>query len=135
MNNKNDKIIYNTQINSPIEMNQKKARHILEEGGMIDAYKFLIAHLVKNGLPEGNLYEYSSDIIKNYEKEWKKMKSKILNEKIEKYFENKKKLFLNNDKNLNKSNDNLIYKILKRREQDQFMKEQLKLIIKMKVFG
>ena len=47
----------------------------------------------------------------------------MLNEKIEKYFEKKKKLFLNKENNLNKSNDNLLYKVLKRREQDQFIRK------------
>ena len=127
--NKKTDILYSSKINSPIEMSHKKAQHILEEGGMIDAYKHLIEHLCKNGLPSGNLYEYSSDIIKNYEKEWKKKKAKLLNEKIEKHFENKKKIYLNkinneaNENNLNKSNDNLIYQVLKRREEEQFIKK------------
>ena len=120
---KNSESIFTHKINSPIEMSHKKAQHILEEGGMIEAYKYLIAHLIKNGLPPGNLYEYSSGIIKNYEKEWKKKKSKLLNEKINKHFENKKKLFLNKEKNINKSNDNLAYKVFKRREQEQFIKK------------
>ena len=69
-------------------MSRNKAQHILEDGGMIDAYKYLIENLCKNGLPSGSLYEYSSELIKNYEKEWKKKKSKMLNEKIEKHFDN-----------------------------------------------
>ena len=120
---KKQEIIYSNKINSPIEMSHKKAQHILEEGGMIEAYKYLITHLCKNGLPTGSLYEYSSGIIKNYEKEWKKKKSKMLNEKIEKHFENQKKLYLNDENNLNKSKDNLIYKVLKRREEEQFIKK------------
>jgi hypothetical protein len=50
----------------------------------------------------------------------------MLNEKIKKYFENKKKLFLNmqnNENNLYKSKENLIYKVLKKREQDQFIRK------------
>ena len=93
---------------------------------MIEAYKYLITHLCKYGLPSGSLYEYSSGIIKNYEKEWKKKKSKLLNEKKEKKIENKKKLLLNKkyiNNNLNKSNENLLYKVLKKREQDQFIKK------------
>ena len=35
----------------------------------------------------------------------------------------KKKLFLNKEKNINKSNDNLAYKVFKRREQEQFIKK------------
>ena len=85
-----DKIEFSNKINSPIEISHKKAQSILEEGGMIDAYKYLISYLCKNGLPPGNLYEYCSELIKNYEKEWKKKKYKIINEKIQKYFDDKK---------------------------------------------
>ena len=124
--NEKTEVTYSNKLYSPIQISHKKAQHILEEWGMFDAYKYLIEHLCKNGLPSGNLYEYSSGIIKNYEKEWKKKKSKLLNEKIEKYFENKKKIFLdenNINSNLNKSNDNLMYKVLKRREQEKFIKK------------
>ena len=119
--NKKDDIQYSNKINSPIEMSQKKAQSILEEGGMIDAYKFLISHLCKNGMPPGNLYEYCSTIIKNYEKEWKKKKYKMLNEKIQKYFEDKRKSFLLLGKmNLN---NNFEYKALEKREENQFIKK------------
>ena len=43
--NKEENIQFSNKINSPIEMSQKKAQSILEEGGMIDAYKYLISHL------------------------------------------------------------------------------------------
>lgn len=106
-------------ITSPIEISHKKAQKILEEGGMIDAYKHLISDLFKNGMPEGNLYEYSSNIIKNYEKEWKRKKYKEMNSKIEKYFDNKKKLFLS----LSNYNENLYYQVLQKREGDRFIKK------------
>ena len=119
--NKKEDFQFSSKINSPIEMSQKKAQSILEEGGMIDAYKFLISHLCKNGMPPGNLYEYCSTIIKNYEKEWKKKKYKMLNEKIQKHFEDKKKsLLLSSNMNLN---NNLEYKVLEKREENQFIKK------------
>ena len=122
---KRPEIIISNKINSPCEISQNQAQRILQEGGMIDAYKHLIAYFCKNGLPSGSLYDHASDIIRNYEKEWKKKKSKMLNEKIDKYFEDKKKRYLNieNSLNLNKSNINLTYKILKSREQEQFVKK------------
>ena len=58
---------------------------------MLDAYKYLIVQLCKNGLPTGNLFEYSAYVIKNYEKKWKEKKSKIMRENIEKYWEEKEK--------------------------------------------
>ena len=130
-----DKIEFSSKINSPIEISHKKAQSILEEGGMIDAYKYLISHLCKNGLPPGNLYEYCSELIKNYEKEWKKKKYKIINEKKQKYFDDKKKLLIGlnnkNDKKNNNNNNNinlnlnlnLQYKVLEKREDNQFIKK------------
>jgi len=85
-------------------------------------------------LPPGNLYEYCSELIKNYEKEWKKKKYKIINEKIQKYFDDKKKLLIGlnnkNDKKNNNNNNinlnlnlNLQYKVLEKREDNQFIKK------------
>ena len=37
--------------NINIKISEKKAQNILEEGGMLDAYKYLIIQLCKNGLP------------------------------------------------------------------------------------
>ena len=59
-----------------LKISEKKAQTILEEGGMLDAYKYLIVQLCKNGLPTGNLFEYSAYVIKNYEKKWKEKKVK-----------------------------------------------------------
>ena len=116
--NQKQEIEFSNKINSPIQISQKKAQSILEDGGMIDAYKYLISHLCKNGMPPGDLYEYCSVIIKNYEKEWKKKKYKLLNEKIQKHFEEKKKSFVE----LNNIN-NLQYKVLEKREENQFIKK------------
>ena len=104
-----DEIEFSNKINSPIQISQKKAQSILEKGGMIDAYKYLISHLCKNGMPTGDLYEYCSIVIKNYEKVWKKKKYKLLNEEIQKRFEDK--------------NNNIQYKVLERRELNQFIKK------------
>ena len=54
-----------------IKITEKKAHNILKENGILDAYKYLIINLCKNGLPKGNLFEYSEYIIKKYEKKWK----------------------------------------------------------------
>ncbi len=51
-----------------IQVSEKKAQDILEKGGMLDAYKYLITMLCKNGLPTGNLFEYAAYVIKSYEK-------------------------------------------------------------------
>ena len=116
-----------------IKISEKRAQKILEEGGMLDAYKYLITQLCKCGLPDGNLFEYASIVIKNYEKKWKEKKSQMIKEKIEQYFENKKKeinatgeinktienrdlnLFI---KNLDKSRSNL--RIMKREKFSSF---------------
>ena len=80
-----------------INISSKKAQIILEEGGMLDAYKEVLAQLCKNGLPEGNIFEFSSYVVKNYEKKWKEKKSKEIKNKIDQHFEGKQK---ENDKTL-----------------------------------
>ncbi len=39
----------------------------------------------KNGLPSGDLYEYSAYVIQNYEKKWKKIKAGEVKDKINEY--------------------------------------------------
>ena len=73
-----------------IKISEKKTQTILEEGGMLDAYRYLVVQLCKNGLPTGNLFEYSAYVIKNYEKKWKEKKSKMDKEKLEQYWKEKK---------------------------------------------
>ena len=73
-----------------IKISEKKTQKILEEGGMLDAYKYLIIQLCKNGLPIGNLFEYSAMVIKNYEKKWKDKKAKLKKEQVEQYWKEKK---------------------------------------------
>ena len=72
-NNKNNESEFDTyslnNIQLPqIKISEKKTQAILEESGMLDAYKYLIVQLCKNGFPTGNLFEYSAYVIKNYEK-------------------------------------------------------------------
>ena len=50
--------------NPKINISSKKAQTILEEGGMLDAYKYVLAQLCKNGLPSGNIFEYDSIFVK-----------------------------------------------------------------------
>ena len=45
-------------INVQNKISHKSAQKILEDGGMIEAYKYLIKNLCKNGMPEGNVYDY-----------------------------------------------------------------------------
>lgn len=54
----------------------------------------LMTSLCKNGLPTGDLFEYAAYVVQNYEKKWKKIKSKETKEKINKYWEEKEKQLL-----------------------------------------
>ena len=73
--NKKSKKDYNSQIlesaNKTANISGAKAQKILEDGGMLDAYKYVLAQLCKQGLPTGNIFEYASIVVKNYEKKWK----------------------------------------------------------------
>jgi len=86
--NKNNEIF---EENKVPKVSGQKAQKILEEGGMLDAYKHVLAQLCKHGLPSGNIFEYASIVVKNYEKKWKEKKSKMMKEKIDKYYEEKQK--------------------------------------------
>ena len=95
---KNNKLdIDNIQL-PKIKISEKRTQTILEEGGMLDAYKHLVIELCKNGLPTGNLFEYSAIVIRNYEKKWKEKKSKMNKEKFEKYWKEKKEEIENSKK-------------------------------------
>ena len=59
------------QTTNTTKFTEKKTHNILKENGILDAYKYLIINLCKNGLPKGNLFEYSAYIRKKYEKKWK----------------------------------------------------------------
>ena len=112
--------ILNSIGDSRKKMSQKNAQKILEDGGMIEAYKYLIKNLCKNGMPEGNVYDYCSDFIKNFERVWQKIKFKMLNKQIEEHFrETKEKIIKKNENNSN----NKFYKALVQREEIRFIKK------------
>ncbi len=121
---KSREIVLNDVINSigdsRKKISQKNAQKILEESGMIEAYKYLIKNLCKNGMPEGNVYDYCSDFIKNFERVWQKIKFKKLNKIIEEHFKEQKELLIK--KNENNSN-NIFYKALEQREEMRFIKK------------
>ena len=115
---KNNNSIINEE-DPKVIISSKKAQNILEEGGMFDAYKHVLAQLCKNGLPSGNVFEYASIVVKNYEKKWKEKKSKMTKDKIDKYFEEKQK-------EINKSLENskektIVNKSVEHREELKFI--------------
>ena len=111
----NSKILENT--NKSVNISGAKAQKILEDGGMLDAYKYVLSQLCKQGLPTGNIFEYASIVVKNYEKKWKEKKSKMAKEKIEKYYEEKQKELENENKNEIKT----VNKSLEHREELKFI--------------
>ena len=117
--NKGNEIIINEL--PKIKISEKKAQNILEEGGMFDAYKYLLEQLCKKGLPTENVFDYASYVITNYEKKWKEKKYKLNQEKVEKYWKEKKEEIEN--KNIN--NNELIKAInrsLEEREMNKLIK-------------
>ncbi len=105
-----------------IKISEKKTQAILEESGMLDAYKYLITQLCKNGLPTGNLFEYSALVIKNYEKKWKEKKSKMNKEKLEQYWKEKKNEVENFEKQQKKDADKKLPNTKKLAEEENKMK-------------
>lgn len=73
---------------------EKKAHRLLKNNGMLDGYKYVLANACKDGLPQGDIFEYAAYLFGSYEKIWKKQKSNEVKEKIMKYKEDvmKKKL-------------------------------------------
>ena len=117
-NNNNDIV---NDIKLPrIKISEEKAQQILEEGGMLDAYKYLIEQLCKNGLPEGNLFEYASYVIQNFEKKWKIKKSLMNKEKVENYWKEKKEEIKNN-KNMPNEMIRAINRSLEEREMNKII--------------
>ena len=90
-NNKKNKNFLSEEKSKIPKISGEKAQKILEEGGMLDAYKYVLAQLCRYGLPNGNIFEYASYVVKNFEKKWKEKKSKMIKEKIDKYYEEKQK--------------------------------------------
>ncbi len=70
---------------------EKKTHKLLKNNGMLDGYKYVLANICKDGLPQGDIFEYSAYLFQNYEKKWKALKSKEVKEKIMKYKEEKQK--------------------------------------------
>ena len=136
--NKKSKKDYNSKIlesaSKTTNISGAKAQKILEDGGMLDAYKYVLAQLCKQGLPTGNIFEYASIVVKNYEKKWKEKKSKIAKEKIEKYYEKKQKEIENENKNEIK----VVNKSLEHRDELKFIqsldKSRSKINIKERTF-
>ena len=112
--------ILNSIGDSRKKISQKNAQKILEEGGMIEAYKYLIKNLCKNGMPEGNVYDYCSDFIKNFERVWQKIKFKMKNKQIEEHFRETKEKLIKEDVNYR---NNKVYKALEQREEMRFIKK------------
>jgi hypothetical protein len=113
--NKNEAI----ENNPKVIISSKKAQNILEEGGMLDAYKYVLSQLCKNGLPSGNVFEYASYAVKNYEKKWKEKKSQKMKDKIDRYYEEKQK-----EINKNLENDGeikIVNKSLEHRDELKFI--------------
>ena len=105
--------------NPKVIISSKKAQNILEEGGMLDAYKYVLSQLCKNGLPSGNVFEYASYAVKNYEKKWKEKKSQKMKDKIDRYYEEKQK-----EINKNLENDGeikIVNKSLEHRDELKFI--------------
>jgi len=100
-------------------ISSKKAQNILEEGGMLDAYKYVLAQLCKNGLPSGNVFEYASIVVKNFEKKWKEKKSQLMKDKIDKHYEEKQKEIEQN--NENEGEIKLVNKSLEHRNELKFI--------------
>ena len=73
---------------SPLE---KKSFRLLKNNGMLDGYKYVLANICKDGLPQGDIFEYAAYLFSSYEKKWKQLKSKEIKEKIMKYKEEKLK--------------------------------------------
>lgn len=82
---------------------EKKAHKLLKNHGMLDAYKYVLANICKDGLPQGDVFEYAAYLFGNYEKKWKLLKSKETKEKIMKYKEEKQKSKIEGSSSLNNS--------------------------------
>lgn len=77
-----------TENRKPLE---KRAYKLLKNNGMLDGYKYVLVNICKDGLPQGDIFEYAAHLFQNYEKKWKALKSKEVKEKIMKYKEEKRK--------------------------------------------
>ena len=110
----------NIEENPKIIISSQKAQTILEEGGMLDAYKYVLSQLCKIGLPTGNVFDYASIAVKNYEKKWKEKKSQMMKEKIDKYYEEKQKE-LESQSPETKKDSKIVNRSLEHREELKFI--------------
>lgn len=83
---------------------EKKTHKLLKNNGMLDGYKYVLANICKDGLPQGDIFEYSAYLFQNYEKKWKALKSKEVKEKIMKYKEEKQKSKIDGGSSLSLNN-------------------------------
>ena len=118
-NKKNKNKIIEESTKNP-KISGQKAQKILEEGGMLDAYKYVLSQLCRYGLPNGNIFDFASYHVKNFEKKWKEKKSKMLKEKIDKYYEEKQKE-INNSLDI-EGEIKKVNKSLEHREEYKFIK-------------
>ena len=75
------------------ERNKKKGLKILKNSGILDAYEYLLESLCKYGLPTGDLYEFSALTVLKYEKKFKVMKKKELQDRLKQRDQEKRKKF------------------------------------------
>ena len=87
-NEENTNNISVVEFKNPIE---RRTNKLLKNNGMLDGYKYVMANICKDGLPKGDVFEYSAYLFASYEKKWKALKSKEVKEKIMKYKEEKQK--------------------------------------------
>jgi hypothetical protein len=75
------------------ERNKKKGLKILKNSGILDAYEYLLESLCKYGLPTGDLYEFSALTVLKYEKKFKVLKKKELQDRLKQRDQEKRKKF------------------------------------------
>ena len=73
------------------ERSKKKGLKILKNSGILDAYEYLLESLCKYGLPTGDLYEFSALTVLKYEKKFKAMKKKELQDRLKQRDHERKK--------------------------------------------
>ena len=97
--------IYN--LNFHLTINKKKILSVLEDSGVVEAYKYLTDKILKTKEIK-NIYRYSSDFLK-YQNKKKKKTMKNRNATMDKFFQKKNKNYT-----MIKFNDNKKIKLLKK---------------------
>ncbi len=69
---------------------KNKGLKILKNSGILDAYENLLESLCKYGLPTGDLYEFSALTVLKYEKKFKALKKKELQDRLKRREEERK---------------------------------------------